>query len=79
MDKPNREPDFEFECYFFYFREMVQWNTTDSILYPIRLARSGRIKFFSRSHETWCDYNVEDRDPIYDAYINWQVETILLE
>ena len=80
MDKqPNREPDFKLEFFWFYFEEMVQWNTADFVVYPIHLTKSGQIKFFRRFQLTWCDYNVEYREPIHEAYINWQVETILLE
>ena len=78
-EKPSREPDLKLENYWFYFKEMVQWNIRCKGTYDIRVLKGFGFQFFSNDRDRWVVYDLCDRDVIYESYINWQVENILLE
>lgn len=77
--KPNREPDLKIENYWFYFKEMVQWNVCDRLTYNLRISEILGFQYFSHRDDRWIAYDLCDRDVIYENYVNWQVENILLE
>jgi hypothetical protein len=78
-EKPDREPDLKMESYWFYFKEMVQWNRCERRIYNIRLSSTFVMQYYSNDYSRWDNYEQIDRDVIYEGYINWQVENILLE
>lgn len=79
MRKPNREPDFKLEGLWFYFKEMVQWNVGEGLIYSIRLTEENGLEYFSILFNKWHTYGSPDRNVIYKNYVNWEVENILLE
>jgi hypothetical protein len=79
MNQPNREPDFKLEGLWFYFKEMVQWNVGEGFAYSIRLTEENGLEYFSFVFNRWHGYKVSDRNVIYENYVNWLVENILLE
>ena len=77
--RPNREPDLVIEYYCFYFNEMVQWNSKEGRAYSMRISDILGFQYFSPRDDRWIAYDLCDRDVIYENYLNWQVENILLE
>jgi hypothetical protein len=79
MRKPEREPDLTIGYYSFYFKEMVQWNSDVNVVYDIRVSEDLVFEFFSARANKWVEYGLRDRDLVNEAYLNWQVENIILE
>jgi len=84
MTKPERQPDFTLGFWHFYFTEMIQLNEKENKLYYLE-ARENHIVFYDEKWDMWKPYdhyNLGDRKEavrIYKAYIDWQLENILLD
>jgi hypothetical protein len=79
MCKPEREPDLIIGAFSFYFKEMVQWNSGDNIVYDIRPSEDSVFEFFGPRTRKWIAYDLCDRDVVGEAYLNWQVDNIILD
>jgi hypothetical protein len=83
-EKPNRAPDFVLSSWHFYFKEMLQWNSNADQTFYIEQRRN-TIVFYDSQWDRWKRYDDHqvgddgDSDRIYEAYISWQIENVLLE
>jgi hypothetical protein len=83
-EKPDRSPDFVLSSWHFYFKEMLQWNANCNQTFYIEQRREN-IVFYDESWDNWKRYDHHhvgdegDAEKVYDAYISWQLENILLD
>jgi hypothetical protein len=75
---PDREPDYISGYWHFFFKEMIQWNSQDKCSYKIKESDE-KIMFFSRKYQKWLCYDLYFQKDIYGAYLNWQIDNLLLE
>jgi len=69
--KPDREPDYTYKCWHFYFDEMAQWNDTTHLMFHIRIVNS-KMQYLSNNHN-WIIYSAEDLSTLsYNAYLKWE-------
>jgi hypothetical protein len=84
MTKPERQPDFILGFWHFYFTEMIQLNKRENKLYFLE-AREDHIVFYDEKWDRWKRYDhydlgsENDSANIFKAYVDWQLENILLD
>ena len=77
--RPQRQPDLILGLWEFFFDEMVQWHASECKNYKIRVNTNiETILWLNPMYEKWFSYE-EHGSEIYRAYLNWQIESILLE
>ena len=88
-NKPSKEPDLVLdETWFFYFDDMVQWNSSEDHCYPIDMI-DGEIQFFDDNPDggtrQWSkyysyseDHELSQKQKILNAFESYVAEKILL-
>lgn len=77
-EHPDRQPDYSFVVWDFFFKEMIQWNSQDECSYKIK-EESSRLFFYSKRYQKWLEYDPHVSEDIYKAYLDWQIDNLLLE
>lgn len=84
MSEPFQQPDFVLGLWEFYFDEMLQWHSSEQRFYKIKLnQKMNSFLFYSPQYERWVFYDEtgdeKDAQMIFDAYVDYNINKLLLE